>query len=1093
MANLCSFIFSYIVFTIMLQYSLTDTPLISLDKPYNNSLTNIEAELHLTLQINKTKNDTCYLRFSTSPLSPSSKDVQQIIFSTENNLPSTKNTEQYSFKFLRYADLITFAPNNTDTIFLSIKCLKYPCSFNFNAKMEKDLVNYTINENQNFYFYNSNSLDKEKFNKIKLAFPIWDKGNTNITVINPGDIKGDYMTFSYSFVPASGGVPIYVPIEERTIFEKGVIFSINKGMIRSNYFLEIESREYQFISISIKTSYERSINYYESDIIPNTVAKYSRLISESEINECFKINQDYINNYLNNNQQNNFLFASIEFISLPKKIYLNYSNDKISIENNKKAKNLNLILKKEDNIYPKVCFVNKDFNIESIFNIEISHLYQNMENIDIYTPIFSGYFNQKTLLGGTLGVYTHNSDIHFVEKLSFYLKPLKGKPKMYIFQCDDYPNCPNKLEDLNAKDKVYPAQDFGNYQFYTIKNKVRSKDFSPYGNSQNLLYVYCPSDEKEEYCQFEILIYSDLEEIVLDENKVFNAVTEIDDELKYKIIFKKGHKKFKEVNFCLDANEKDIYFNTFDEINNITVTKLYIDNMLCYKFIPDEKKLNNLDKNDLEIIFDIESNNNTNYTLKNFLNIVNNEEEIGEEIKDNQFSFPYELNYLISKTTSDLLFNIFLENKNQIYDFDNIEISAMILNETYLRQLQDNDETPDINKDKTTKLDPATRTAVVNIKKEDINNLLGQDKNKYYLHFVFINNGQKINQELNSKIFLLEKKSDEFIIEKNNFISDKISLDNSNKINLYHIKMENNTILEIKFSSNYPIDDNFLVYLIDYKENSNINIDYLEKNKKEFKKSNTGQMYTFYLDKINSNVDITFAVVSKLETENISILNINYIFKYNIYSNENEYDKKGNYIVNDNCNITHMEKNSIFEFDSIKKNTNQLNTEIYIRKILKDNLLANESLSTFAKIESKYEILKGNKNETNEKIRITVPKISTENYTFSILVDVPDENEKFVISNIFIDDTKPTPIPIDSDTTDNGGTGNTEEQSNESNGDNSLILKIVIPIVSVILVIGIVFLILFIRKRKGGQLKQSILKTSFQEGDSKDRALVSMD
>ena len=84
--------------------------------------------------------------------------------------------------------------------------------------MEKDLVNYTINENQNFYFYNSNSLDKEKFNKIKLAFPIWDKGNINITVINPGDIIGDYMTFSYSFVPAyGGGEPINVPIKERII------------------------------------------------------------------------------------------------------------------------------------------------------------------------------------------------------------------------------------------------------------------------------------------------------------------------------------------------------------------------------------------------------------------------------------------------------------------------------------------------------------------------------------------------------------------------------------------------------------------------------------------------------------------------------------------------------------------------------------------------------------------------------------------------------------------------------------------------------------------------------------------------------------
>ena len=102
--------------------------------------------------------------------------------------------------------------------------------------------------------------------------------------------------------------------------------------------------------------------------------------------------------------------------------------------------------------------------------LEVSHMYTEMENIDIYSPIFLGFFTKKILLSNSLGIYTHYSDIHFIKKMSFYLKKLKGDPIMYFVQCDNYPNCYNKIEELEKNtNNAFKAKVFGNYQYYSKK------------------------------------------------------------------------------------------------------------------------------------------------------------------------------------------------------------------------------------------------------------------------------------------------------------------------------------------------------------------------------------------------------------------------------------------------------------------------------------------------------------------------------------------------------------------------------------------------------------------------------------------------
>ena len=89
---------------------------------------------------------------------------------------------------------------------------------------------------------------------------------------------------------------------------------------------------------------------------------------------------------------------------------------------------------------------------------------------------------------------------------------------MYFVQCNDYPKCINNINDLEKDtENVFKAQDFGDFQFYSKQYEPKTKynDLSPYGYTQNLLYVYCPEDSVDGYCQFEILVYSDYEEIVI--------------------------------------------------------------------------------------------------------------------------------------------------------------------------------------------------------------------------------------------------------------------------------------------------------------------------------------------------------------------------------------------------------------------------------------------------------------------------------------------------------------------------------------------------------------------------------------------------
>ena len=424
--------YNCILISILIQSFLTeDIPKITLDLPYQKAFEKIEQETYIQIDVSIPDNSSIsyYLHFSTEPLQNQNQALQQIIYSPNNTKPSMNNSEIYSFRFSKNANLIALAPKQTSKINIAIKCFKYPCSFNFTAKLEKNSANLYLDENKNYYLYNTNSIGNEKFNKMIFNIPPSSKEKLMITIINPGDIS--------------------------------------------------------LKSSSFKT--EGNTNNIGSEITPNTLTKFSNLITGGKkINECFKISENYIKNFLNNDK-NNFVYASINFLTLPFKAYLKYSKSEKEIENKNEENSLNIILNKEANEYPQICFQQDNTSLsDNIFMLELSHMYQGMENIDIYSPILSGFFTKKILLSNSLGIYTHYSDIHFIKKISFYLKKLKGDPIMYFVQCNNYPNCYNKIDELEKNpNNAFKAKSFGNYQFYSKKYEKLTKDLSPNGPLQN--------------------------------------------------------------------------------------------------------------------------------------------------------------------------------------------------------------------------------------------------------------------------------------------------------------------------------------------------------------------------------------------------------------------------------------------------------------------------------------------------------------------------------------------------------------------------------------------------------------------------------
>ena len=979
-----------------------------IEVPKYIAFNNIQDEKYITFNLELSNEDISsdknyYFHFSTFPVDSSDKNGQQIIYSSTKEMPSISNADRYSFKYLEKSHLfVNF--QNINELYLTIKCYKYPCSFNLKTQIEKDYANLNLLDFDSYSYF----ISEQKINTMKFKIPSLlnnlnsindntQKYMLTVSVTNPSDpeysklslISGNNEKTLKMMSYKSSMNMIYSVIEED---------NINDLSENNFYVLEIESMQNQFISISIKISFINN-NKINSEIIPNSSPKYSYLnATEIRANEeCYIINGQYISDYLDNNNENDLLYnnendllyASIEYFSSPVNIYLKYNDKNVNPKEsiNLEETSINVILEKVSNQYPQICFDLSEKDAAA-FMLEVSHISQTSKNIDIYNPLVSGFFHKKSLKRNGLSLFTHNSDVHYIKQMTFYVKILKGEPEIYIYNCEDYPNCYNDIYQLKNDNSVIKPKISNNISSYTI-NTNDFKDLSPYYPEQNLLYVYCPQNEQE-YCQFQILMYSNLDEIVLSPNYKFYSNLQKDNIDLYRIHLPKGKDEIKKIQVLLYSNEVPEFISY--NMSNITINKNIGDNMQIYEYIPDKNYL--INNKDFDILFNIKAKENIFYYIE--YNIINKDGQhddnydiflgkIGAINETN--SMPSEMFYSLplkkDKVFNEFLFNLYFKSKKTVNTktaiFDKLEINAAIISKNSFIQFIQNQKN-DINKYlvNTALFDISTKSAIINIKTEDMANAWIQNnkEDEDLILFIQINNNNKDSNNLNGKFFLNYKNNEDFIFQKNKYISDQLYIYNHNNFNLYHLQSdsEERNLFIVEFSSNYPLEKKYLnIYFIDH-YNIEDNPENINSNSKDVeiinKKYIGGVNYIEF--KLNNNKKDIFLFVLFKEPKNLKeneneLKSINYIFRYNTYkSDSNEYKNRAVYQFNDVVNFKNNNntKTTLLTLEKTKKiidNKEEYPSgEIYIKKILKENKKENEDLDTIAIIESKYELMTGN-------------------------------------------------------------------------------------------------------------------------------------
>ena len=1039
-----------------------------------NNLANIN-------DIDSTVLKNSYIHISTI----SENNKAQILFTSQNECPTITDAEKYSYKYSQKSNFFMNYPD-FDEFYITIKCFSYPCEFTLYSKVEKDYANLNIYETDSYSYFVTK---EEKINTMAFKIPstlnfTYSKNESHLLTIgvsNPSDV--DYTQLylvKNNKKTALSKVSSYKTPSIDKIFsfvEEDYIKEISENTF---YVLEIESIEYQSVTISIKASmYDKNSGKLYSEILPNSVSKYSYLTS-SFGEECFKVDENYLND---NVKEGDFLYASVEYFTNPIVTYLKYNeNDEIPKETmDLSQRTINLILEKKSNKYPSICFNNE--KKDTSFKLEVSHISKTNENIDIYNPLSSGFFYTKTLSKNNLALYTHNSDIHYIDKITFYLKVIKGNPNIYIAPCETYPNCFTTVSELENNNKIIKPEKSENIYSYTINNG-HQKDLSPYGPTQNLLYVFCPEDTSDQYCQYEVMIYSNFDEIVILPNDRFYSNLLVDENDLFKIHIPKGNGDINKIMVMINITEESVVETDEEDMKNIAVNVDNIGNIKFCEFIP----LNNKE-NEYDILFNIKAKKDFYYYIEykfvgdeNNFNIYNLEFEKIKEI-DVINSFPIKIISDLPFTKEnnkynfkDLLFNcnfqsLNLEEIDIINTFEEMEINVTIINENELNDIIiTNIDEKYFKSPLKKKFDKSTKSIILNINTDFLNKNKNDEKLILYMSISSVKNYIKKNINLSCKLFLFYKNNIDFIIPSNNYINDNLIVNNKYNYNLYHLKLETEEKIKyiVEFSANYELNNKELyISFLDYNNINNFkpenyltnstNINFINSGKK------LGSIHQIeFTLKDTSLKDIILCVATNLKGVSHGISSINYIFKYNTYS-INEYSNIITFGFNEtilNYTKTTIKYSNIFAKTNDNKEVN-IYGEISLRKILNNNKLNNEKLDTIAILESKYDLIEeGKESKKNKEVTINDLIIDFKKEYYSIFINSRNYNQKFVFNTIHEENSK---------------------NQNQKNEKKNNVLSVVLICSAVFIVLVIITTLIMNYKNKGKNLKKNVMQTSFGE------------
>ena len=459
--------------------------------------------------------------------------------------------------------------------------------------------------------------------------------------------------------------------------------------------------------------------------------------------ECFSIHKS-------ENMLMTYNKYALNFLTYTKNIktILYNSFDRKEIEININKESMTYIIK--DNEYNEICFnLNGKNETKGSLSIELLNLHYGSS---IYPFVPSNFIldNNFTLIRGLSSehylprgkaIIHRIKDYKFRDTISFIqiqFHKIKGKSKLYIIKCDNYPNCQYTKEDFE--------NDFEEYEYEDINGYISIKKELPSDNKNGKNYVavvYCPDDENnKEDCKYDISMKNEDELTYLYKDKLSFSFVNSDNnnflQENYKINLENdltiNDKLY--INFNLFFGKTNIQFFTRNNNEILDYQTNYLGNNIIYIFkneVIEENRELNIKINKVEnayfcIKYELKNQENiNNYYLEEgilqYRNLSNNSENYYFINDYHEKNFPIIIN--INTYGNDI--KIKYENEPEYIFYDiNFNLVQIILNE---------------------KIDENFSFSILNNENKNSNYLYSITS--YSNRIILMNNGQIYNNKLN--------------------------------------------------------------------------------------------------------------------------------------------------------------------------------------------------------------------------------------------------------------------------------------------------------------------------------------------------------
>ena len=172
--------------------------------------------------------------------------------------------------------------------------------------------------------------------------------------------------------------------------------------------------------------------------------------------------------------------------------------------------------------YLCIGFMESDILPQESFSYSIQIQSKNKFMNDLYPPQFTGYIYPRIIPSGSLVMFNNLLPKKESTDMVYNMITTEGYPKMFLYDCENYPNCDIDYDNLETHPKVKRIAEINRMSSFTIPLSQVGK--SPIDPHQQLLVVKCikPNYDDYDHCEFMTSIFGDQEDVILVEGQPFS-------------------------------------------------------------------------------------------------------------------------------------------------------------------------------------------------------------------------------------------------------------------------------------------------------------------------------------------------------------------------------------------------------------------------------------------------------------------------------------------------------------------------------------------------------------------------------------------